>query len=99
MFGAKCATGIDVSTKSLEVARRRYATGQVKYESITEFQASGQMDLAYCNGVFHHITPERRAGTLAIVNAALRAGGFFSFWENSPWSLATRALRHVAVCV
>jgi SAM-dependent methyltransferase len=90
MLGAKCATGIDVSAKSIEIARRKYATGQIKYESVGEFQASGQMDLAYCNGVFHHITRERRAGALAIVNAALRVGGLFSFWENSPWNLATR---------
>ena len=48
------------------------------------------MDLAYCNGVFHHIPPAQRAEALALVNRALRAGGLFSFWENSPWSLATR---------
>ena len=48
------------------------------------------MDLAYCNGVFHHIPPAQRAEALALVNRALRVGGLFSFWENSPWSLATR---------
>ena len=48
------------------------------------------MDLAYCNGVFHHIPPAQRAEALALVNRALRVGGSFSFWENSPWSLATR---------
>jgi hypothetical protein len=44
---------------------------------ISEYQASGQTDLAYCNGVFHHIP-------------LARAGGLFSFWENNPWSLTTR---------
>ncbi|MGH9680168.1 MAG: class I SAM-dependent methyltransferase, partial [Candidatus Acidiferrales bacterium] len=31
-----------------------------------------------------------RASALAIVHSALRVGGLFSFWENNPWSLATR---------
>jgi SAM-dependent methyltransferase len=89
-LGGKCATGIDVSPKSLEIGRRRYASAQIKYHSIEEFRASGQMDLAYCNGVFHHIAPKQRAAAVAIVNAALHMGGLFSFWENNPWSLATR---------
>jgi SAM-dependent methyltransferase len=87
---AESAVGIDVSTKSLEIAGKNYATGQVRFESIGEFHASGQMDLAYCNGVFHHILPNQRAEALALVNRALRARGLFSLWENNPWSLATR---------
>jgi SAM-dependent methyltransferase len=87
---AESAVGIDVSTKSLEIARKRFATAQIKYELIGEFQASGEMDLAYCNGVFHHIPPGQRTEALRLVSGALRAGGLFSFWENNPWSLATR---------
>jgi SAM-dependent methyltransferase len=87
---AEWAVGVDVSAKSLEIARRRHATENLRYESMDEFQASGQIDLAYCNGVFHHIPPAQRAGALSLVNRALRIGGFFSFWENSPWSPATR---------
>jgi SAM-dependent methyltransferase len=48
------------------------------------------MDLAYCNGVFHHIQPAQRPAALAMIHRALRAEGLFSFWENNPWSLATR---------
>jgi len=92
VLNAKSAVGVDVSTKSLEIARKRHASGQIRYESIGEFQSSGQMDLAYCNGVFHHILPAQRATALAIIHRALRGGGFFSFWENNPWSLATRYL-------
>jgi SAM-dependent methyltransferase len=87
---AETAVGIDVSPKSLEIARQKYSTSQISYESIGGFHAAGQMDLAYCNGVFHHIPPDKRAEALTIVNRSLRAGGLFSFWENSPWSLATR---------
>ena len=89
-LNAKSAVGVDVSAKSLEIARKRHASERIRYDSISEFQSSGQMDLAYCNGVFHHILPAQRAAALAMVHRALREGGFFSFWENNPWSLATR---------
>ena len=89
-LNAKSAVGVDVSAKSLEIARKRHANERIRYESISEFQSPGQIDLAYCNGVFHHILPAQRAAALAMVHRALRGGGFFSFWENNPWSLATR---------
>ncbi len=91
-LSAKSAVGVDVSTKSLEIARKRHASDRIRFESISEFQSSGQMDLAYCNGVFHHILPAQRAAALAMVHRALRGGSIFSFWENNPWSLATRYL-------
>jgi SAM-dependent methyltransferase len=87
---AKSAVGTDVSAKSLEIARKIRGSERIRYESIGEFQSAGEIDLAYCNGVFHHIQPAQRATALAIVRRALRPGGFFSFWENNPWSLATR---------
>jgi SAM-dependent methyltransferase len=89
-LNAELAVGLDVSAKSIEIARKQYATPRIRYEFIGEFQASGEMDLAYCNGVFHHIPPAQRTEALRLVSGALRAGGLFSFWENNPWSLATR---------
>jgi SAM-dependent methyltransferase len=89
-LNAKSAVGVDVSAKSLEIARKQHASAQIRYEAIGEFQLAAEMDLAYCNGVFHHIAPAQRAEALAIVHRALRAGGYFSLWENNPWSLATR---------
>jgi SAM-dependent methyltransferase len=89
-MNAQSVVGVDVSTKSLEIARKQHVDGRIRFESIAEFQKSGQMDLAYCNGVFHHIAPAQRADALSLVHRALRVGGLFSFWENNPWSLATR---------
>ena len=89
-LNAGSAVGVDVSAKSLEIARKRYASEQIRYTSIGEFQPSGQLELAYCNGVFHHILPAQRPAALAMVHQALREGGLFSFWENNPWSPATR---------
>jgi SAM-dependent methyltransferase len=90
---AERAVGVDVSAKSLEIARKQHATERIRYElidKIDKFEKPGQFDLAYCNGVFHHIPPAHREAALALVNRAIRMGGCFSFWENSPWSPATR---------
>jgi len=89
-LNAQLALGVDVSAKSLEIARKQHGSERIQFESIAEFQPSGQMDLAYCNGVFHHILPAQRATALSLVHGALREGGLFSLWENNPWSLATR---------
>jgi len=90
MLNARDAVGVDVSEKSLQIARKGRANERIHFETISEFQSLGRMDLAYCNGVFHHILPEQRAAALALVHRALHDGGIFSFWENNPWSLATR---------
>ncbi|HEX4642352.1 MAG TPA: class I SAM-dependent methyltransferase [Candidatus Acidoferrales bacterium] len=89
-LNASTAAGVDVSAKSLELARKHHGSERIHYESIDEFHPSGQIDLAYCNGVFHHILPAQRAKALGMIHGALRTGGIFSFWENNPWSLATR---------
>jgi len=89
-LNAQSAMGVDVSAKSLEIARKQHGSERIHFESIGEFPPFGQMDLAYCNGVFHHIPPAQRAEALSLVYGALREGGFFSLWENNPWSLATR---------
>lgn len=87
---ADSAIGIDVSEKSLAIARKNHASPQIRFESIDGFQTHGETDLAYCNGVFHHIAPAHRAEALVLVRRALHMRGLFSFWENNPWSLATR---------
>lgn len=89
-LNATLAVGVDVSDKSLDVARKRHEAERIRYESPNNFQSFGKMELAYCNGVFHHIPPGKRAAAVAMVHRALREGGLFSFWENNPGSLATR---------
>ena len=86
---ADTAVGVDVSIKSLDFARKHFANSRVTY---TPIEALGleKIDLAYCNGVFHHIPPRQRSFALAFVNASLRLGGLFAFWENNPWNPATR---------
>lgn len=81
---------VDVSSRSLVAARERYGAGPVQYATIAEYQPEGTLDLAYCNGVFHHIPKPERLEALTYIRRALRPQGLFAFWENNPWSLATR---------
>lgn len=87
---AESVVGVDVSEKSIAVARASYPSSQFIFETTRGFQPREQMDLAYCNGVFHHIPPVERPGAVAFVRAALKTRGLFSFWENNPWNPATR---------
>ena len=48
------------------------------------------VDLAYSNGVFHHIDRRDRADCLRFVRHALRPGGVFALWENNPWNPGAR---------
>jgi SAM-dependent methyltransferase len=52
--------------------------------TLSGYQPAGQADLAFCNGVFHHIPLEERAEAVAYVYRSLRPGGLFAFWENNP---------------
>ena len=89
-FAPSEIVGVDVSSKSLEEARQRNNVGPVRYATISDYQPAQSLDLAFCNGVFHHIPKPERAGALSYVRNALRPKGLFAFWENNPWSPATR---------
>jgi SAM-dependent methyltransferase len=81
--------GVDVSAQSIEVARKQCSDPAIAYCAAGSFRPEAQMDLAYCNGVFHHIPPPERPAGLQAIHAALRPGGVFAFWENNPWNPAT----------
>ncbi len=76
------------SVEEFRVGLRQTAQGGTRDRSGQG--GEGEFDLAYCNGVFHHIAPGQRLEALALIHGALCAGGLFSFWENNPWSPATR---------
>ena len=58
-LNAKSAVGVDVSAKSLEIARKRHASERIRYESIGEFQSSGPNG----SGVLQRGVPPHPAGT------------------------------------
>jgi len=90
VLGAEMCTGVDVSAKSLEVARKHFASEHIRYELLGDLEAEGQIDLAYCNGVFHHIAPAERSDALGLIRDTLKPHGLFAFWENNSWNPATR---------
>ena len=89
-LAAKRVLGVDISARSIEVARAAHGSDRVRFEVISDKAPQEPADLAYCNGVFHHIPPERRDSAVAWIHASLRPGGMFALWENNPWNPGTR---------
>jgi SAM-dependent methyltransferase len=87
--GAQHVIGTDVSGELLDVARREHGSRRATFIDLDQPPA-GRIDVAYCNGVFHHIRAGERAGSVAYVHEALRPGGLFAMWENNPWNPGTR---------
>jgi SAM-dependent methyltransferase len=89
--GAQTVAGVDVSEESLKRAARTYGAGeQMTIATVEQLAPAGNMDLAFCNGVFHHIRPADRADSMRYIFDSLRPGGLFAFWENNPWNPGTR---------
>ena len=89
-LGAAEVIGVDVSARSLALARERYGSDRVRFMAPDDAAAAGPFDLAFTNGVFHHIPPAERAGALRLIFNSLAPGGIFAFWENNPWNPGTR---------
>ena len=89
-LGAESLVGVDVSSKSLDVARRNYGGARAQFVLMNEYRPEGLLDLAFCNGVFHHIPPDERAAAVDYIYRSLRRGGLLAFWENNPWNPGTR---------
>jgi SAM-dependent methyltransferase len=90
VFGLGSVVGLDVSERSLEIARLRYGSDGCRFSLFRDYTPKEQIDLAYCNGTFHHIPLNERAATVAYIRNCLRPGGLFALWENNPWNPGTR---------
>lgn len=88
--GAKAVAGVDISEESLKVAAQKNSAQNASFATFNQLPPSGNFDLAFCNGVFHHIPPADRAGSMKYIFDSLRPGGLFSFFENNPWNPGTR---------
>lgn len=89
-LGAGSVLGLDTSTTLIETARHRSGSGGLRFCLVNEHVPAADFDLAYTNGVFHHIPPEMRAGAVDLLFRSLRPGGVLAFWENNPWNPGTR---------
>jgi SAM-dependent methyltransferase len=89
ILGAEEIIGVDESERSLAVARASYGA-HARFHSAAELGPGADVDVAYCNGLFHHVPPPERAGVMATIAGALRRGGYFALWENNPWNPGAR---------
>jgi SAM-dependent methyltransferase len=90
LIGVESVIGLDVSAKSLDVAKRTHGSERAQFFLFNQYQSSEQIDLAFCNGVFHHIPVSGRAAVVDYIYRLLRPGGLFALWENNPWNPGTR---------
>lgn len=86
---AKLVHGVDVSAASLETARAMHTRDGATFAMIDE-PIGSTFDLAFCNGVFHHIPVDERYAAASYVYDALVPRGMFAMWENNPWNPGTR---------
>jgi SAM-dependent methyltransferase len=89
-FDLVAVLGLDVSARSLELARLKHESKQCKFLTFNAHLPAGDADLIYCNGVFHHIPATERIVALNYIFRSLKPGGFFALWENNPWNPGTR---------
>jgi SAM-dependent methyltransferase len=81
--------GVDTSPESLLKARQEHGGRDIEFRSLQDSRPHCDFQLAFCNGVFHHIAPEQRPAALRYIYDSLAPGGIFAFWENNPWNPAT----------
>jgi SAM-dependent methyltransferase len=82
--------GLDTSLESLKIATRNYGSEHTQFLPFSDYVPRGELDLVFCNGVFHHIPIDERHQAVDYLRRSLRPGGIFAFWENNPWNPGTR---------
>lgn len=89
-FQADHVLGVDVSPESISIARAANPAAGLQFLCTGDWTPDGSVDLAFTNGVFHHISPAEREECLHAIRRALKPGGLFAFWENNPWNPGTQ---------
>ncbi len=90
LLGIDRLLGVDISAGLLKIARETQMSALAQFASRENTPAAGDIDLAFCNGVFHHIPPADRSRELSYIFDSLKPGGLFAMWDNNPWNPATR---------
>jgi SAM-dependent methyltransferase len=90
LLGLKSVVGLEVSERSLEIAKSRHPANDCQFLSFAGYRPQADIDVVYCNGVFHHIPPAERPAAVDYVYRSLKPGGVFALWENNPWNPGTR---------
>lgn len=90
ILGVEKVLGVDVSEGLLGVAQREHGGACIEFRTLKSHTPAADFDLAFCNGVFHHIPLAERAEAVNHVLRSLKRGGIFALWENNPWNPGTR---------
>lgn len=90
LLACREAVCIDVSRASLEIAARDHRDLAARFDLVDRHEPSADIDVAYSNGVFHHIAPDARRAALSHIHRSLRDDGVFALCENNPWNPGTR---------
>jgi SAM-dependent methyltransferase len=91
ILGASEYLGVDSSPKSIHHANLKHGSAGCRFAVVDSTPAEcDHFDLAYSNGVFHHISVGDRPSAAKYVYRSLRSGGIFAFWENNPWNPGTQ---------
>jgi SAM-dependent methyltransferase len=86
--------GVDISEKSIDVANRRHGSERARFATIDAHAPKADTDLAFCNGVFHHIPPPQRSAAVNHVWRSLRPGGVWAFFDNNPYNPGTQWINY-----
>lgn len=86
MLGAQRVTGVDVSQRSIDLAP---SANGLRYSLVDDYEPASDVDLAFTNGVFHHIPAPERVASVDYLRRSLRPHGVLALWENSPYNPAT----------
>lgn len=83
-------TGVDISARSIEIARKATGSSIAQFHVLAQFNAASEFDVAYCNGVFHHVPLAERMETASTIFRALKPNGLFALWDNNPLNPGAR---------
>ena len=82
--------GFDTSEETVQFAQEKRGNAKVSFRNISELGSFSDFDLAYVNGVFHHIPVKERLDSARSIYKSLSAEGRLAYFENNPWNPGTR---------
>lgn len=95
ILSAEQVIGLDPSEESLAVARESIGSKPWQLATPANYLPQQDLDVVFCNGVFHHIPETEQAAAINYVYRCLRPGGLFAMWENNPWNpIHAFAMKH-----
>lgn len=92
LFADAALHGVDVSSRSLELAGERGIRGcqLTPYDGQTLPFEPAVFDLVVVSNVLHHIEPSQRAATLEEIAHCMKPGGLLVVFEHNPANPVTR---------